>query len=1003
MAPMISKATSLKLPLFLSILLILVVALSVSVSSSKAALATKGETFVTNYFEIPAGSVPSGPSGESDGHLVSSPVSSNGRYTFFVSQFNFAGGNQPGYKFFRRDNQTGSLVLASRANGADGASAGNIAEAKTDASGNLLSFATEKSLTPADADEEYDVYLRNISANTTTLITPEVTTGTAFSIDLSANGNFLSFSTDQSLVAGDTNGAPDIYRRNLTNGTIDLVSRVSASVTSGNGGSYQASISNDGRWVAFDSQATDLVAGFVSNNGGSSDVFVRDITSGTTSLVSSRYNSSLQGSNGESGSPDISGTPVILADVAVAYNSSSTNLADNGVIDPDSDSSVYVKDFPATASELISRATGGASANSRAHDPSISDNGNIVIFSTDATNLGPPPDYYGVYSRNRISSTTELVSRSTKYAVQGEVSGDGNTASWFEDTDKAIDGDAMRGVFIRTLPSGPIQLVSRPEGSQKIAAVGFYAGNIGSQNVLSSDSRYVVLSGSAERYSGTESSQVFRRDLMTGSIEVASRKTGAAGELAGYSEGGSISNDGNTIAFLTSSSLVPADTNGEDDVYVRDLIAKTTELASANDLGVVGDLASGGGYISGDGKSVVFMSNSSNLGGPGAQNNVYVRDLVANKTYLVSRATGIAGVAADSASYSPAISTDGKRVVFQSYASNLDPADADTNAGIFVRDLGTNTTTLVSRTPGLAGTSLPTDSDDPMISGDGKVVTFGTNSEEAVPTTAPWPISRYQIVSRNIASGANTLISEKNGVVGNNDSFEPTMDSTGSTIAFATNSDNLRSDALESSQVVVRNLATNETSLPPTFGRQSARPVLNSTGNCLATYSYGFNSVEPLFADLPSLYIYVNNSTCYNPRKTDPIPPPPPVVTKPTLKGVAVSPKAISKKARSKRKKAVKISFNINKKATVSVVVSKKTLKRTKACKKKRKKPAKCFFYKTKVKASKTPLGNGGKGNIVLKKKFTYGLKKGVYRVQVQASNSAGKSKKIFRSLKVKR
>ena len=149
------------------------------------------------------------------------------------------------------------------------------------------------------------------------------------------------------------------------------------------------------------------------------------------------------------------------------------NLADNGVTDGSSDASVYLRSMAATPSELISRATGpaGVNADSRAHTPSISDDGSRIIFSSDATNLGPAPDYYGVYLRDRASSTTSLVSARNSYAVEGLISGDGNVTSWFENGGATADSDSSLGsIFSRKLPSGSGSAVggvgiSKPGGS----------------------------------------------------------------------------------------------------------------------------------------------------------------------------------------------------------------------------------------------------------------------------------------------------------------------------------------------------------------------------------------------------------------------------------------------------------------------------------------------------------------------------------------------------------
>src|SRR5262249_47419404 len=124
--------------------------------------------------------------------------------------------------------------------------------------------------------------------------------------------------------------------------------------------------------------------------------------------------------------------------------------------------------------------------------------------------------------------------------------------------------------------------------------------------------------------------------------------------------------------------------------------------------------------ISGDGRVVAFDSFASNLdpadGDP--VGDVFVRNPQTNTTTLVSRAGGADGAKGNVQSLDPAISADGRFVAFTSRASNLDPADGDTTGDVYVRDLQTNTTTLVSRASGADGAKANDLSAHPAISAD---------------------------------------------------------------------------------------------------------------------------------------------------------------------------------------------------------------------------------------------------------------------------------------------
>ena len=169
--------------------------------------------------------------------------------------------------------------------------------------------------------------------------------------------------------------------------------------------------------------------------------------------------------------------------------------------------------------------------------------------------------------------------------------------------------------------------------------------------------------------------------------------------------------------------------------------------------------------ISADGRYVAFLSKANNLSPDDTDfgADVYVRDLQANTTTLASRASGVAGAKANASTNVPelSISDDGRYVAFASCATNLSPDDTDTLQDIYVRDLQTNTTTLASRAPGLNGAKANARSEQPHLSADGRYVTFGTNATNLSPDDTVFP--SWDIYLRDLQTGAVTLVSRADG------------------------------------------------------------------------------------------------------------------------------------------------------------------------------------------------------------------------------------------------
>jgi hypothetical protein len=224
---------------------------------------------------------------------------------------------------------------------------------------------------------------------------------------------------------------------------------------------------------------------------------------------------------------------------------------------------------------------------------------------------------------------------------------------------------------------------------------------------------------------------VFAHDSATGVTERISLSTaGAQGNSDSQSP--AIDGHGRFVAYdSTASNLVPNDTNSTFDVFVRDRHTDRTRLVSVAMGGGSGNNASFGASISASGRFVAFVSDASDLV-PNDTNNVrdvFVRDLAAGTTELVSVASD--GTLENSSAAPPAISADGTKVAFPSFATNLVPNDTNGMFDVFVRDRTAGTTVRVSEST--TGTQGDLASTFAAISGNGRFAGFASMATNLVP------------------------------------------------------------------------------------------------------------------------------------------------------------------------------------------------------------------------------------------------------------------------------
>ena len=395
-----------------------------------------------------------------------------------------------------------------------------------------------------------------------------------------------------------------------------------------NSGSSWASISADGRYVAFQSGASNLVPGGTNGQGG---IFVHDRKTGETTRVS-------VDSTGVAGNAK-SDEPVISADGRyVAFFSQASNLVP---ADTNGERDVFVHDRRTGATTRVNVASDGNQADGPTRfGLDINADGRYIAFSSRASNLVP---------------------------------NDTNTCILYPH-----DPGPCPDVFVHDRKTGETTRVS-VDGTDNQGNDASYSPS------MSADGRYVAFISAASNLVPGDTNRgldVFVQDRQTGQttrVNVDSAGTQADGDALWGAGKTIISADGRYVAFVSqASNLVAGDTNGWRDVFVHDRKAGRTARVSVSSAGTEGDSASGGPVISSDGRYVAFDSSATNLAPTDANGHapdVFIHDLRSGETTLVS--VDSAGVQGNDSSASPAMSSDGRYVAFVSYASNFVPGDTN--------------------------------------------------------------------------------------------------------------------------------------------------------------------------------------------------------------------------------------------------------------------------------------------------------------------------------------
>ncbi|MEW6777999.1 MAG: calcium-binding protein, partial [Bdellovibrionota bacterium] len=315
------------------------------------------------------------------------------------------------------------------------------------------------------------------------------------------------------------------------------------------------------------------------------------------------------------------------------------------------------------------------------------------------------------------------------YAPALGISADGRFVAFSSEFCNLVPGDTngttgligvtgAMDIFVRDRLSGKTERVS-------VAADGSQANDDSTAPAISPNGRYVIFQSRAANLVPSDTNgyeDIFLRDRALGTIERVN--LGPNGEQTDHrSFEPKISADGRYIAFQSyATNLVPADTNGYQDIFVRDRFFGTTVRASLAHDGSQTASPSYSLSLSADGRYLAFVSSAANLvpNDTNAVQDVFVRDLLASTTRRVNVTPSGAEALAGSSGVS--ISADGRYVAFDSYATNLVPGDTNNVADIFVKDMATDA--LVRVSVSASGQQAAYHCTNPSISADGRYVAF---------------------------------------------------------------------------------------------------------------------------------------------------------------------------------------------------------------------------------------------------------------------------------------
>lgn len=453
----------------------------------------------------------------------------------------------------------------------------------TSADGKFAFFETDEQLVPGDTDNKRDIYVRSFDETVGAYVTREISTGPTGGNDsynalferVSGDGAHAFFSTEEPLVAADTDRRADVYVRDLASGTTRLVSRGVAACLPGCGaGEFDsgfAAVSADGNRVfVVTAERLDPSA----DTDGAVDVYERDLSSETTALVSAGASACAP----SCGNGDFNATlRGLSADGSRAFFATAEKLVG---ADGDGALDIYAHDVPGGPTALISAGDAGCAPCGNSASAAVfaasSVNGDVVYFSTDEALVAADTDGANdVYRRVAGTGTTTLVSggSATQPASFAASTDDGSRVFFVSAESLAGGADSNGANDVYSWQGGSAQLLTSGSGN-------------GSTFGAIADSGDMLFFTTTEALSGADtdtSADIYAQSVGGGSPVLVSAGDPACspcGSGAVAARFNRASDDGDRVFFTTDEALSPQDFDGDDDIYARALTLATTALST---------------------------------------------------------------------------------------------------------------------------------------------------------------------------------------------------------------------------------------------------------------------------------------------------------------------------------------------------------------------------------------------------------------------------------------